>query len=260
MKVAIPREIKNNEFRVAITPAGVHDLVGERPRGVRRDRRRASARRSPTRHTSSAGATHPPGCRRAPGRSPSCSSRSRSRSSPSTATSAPTWCSSPTCTSPPSETLTRALLASGVTAIAYETVQLPNRALPLLAPMSEVAGRLAPIVGREHDAEAQRRTRPARARRARNASGHRHRARRRRRRHQRDQCRRRPRRRGDRARHQHRRGCASSTPCTRAASRPSPRTASRSTRRSSPPTWSSGRCWCRARRRRSWSATSWSRG
>src|SRR4051812_34169775 len=28
MKVAIPREIKNNEFRVAITPAGVHDLVG----------------------------------------------------------------------------------------------------------------------------------------------------------------------------------------------------------------------------------------
>ena len=36
---------------------------------------------------------------------------------------------------------------SGVTAIAYETVQLPNRSLPLLAPMSEVAGRLATIVG-----------------------------------------------------------------------------------------------------------------
>ena len=43
--------------------------------------------------------------------------------------------------------LTHALTATGVTAIAYETVQLPNRALPLLAPMSEVAGRLAPIVG-----------------------------------------------------------------------------------------------------------------
>ncbi|MCU1514409.1 MAG: ald, partial [Microbacteriaceae bacterium] len=27
MRVAIPTEIKNNEFRVAITPAGVHDLV-----------------------------------------------------------------------------------------------------------------------------------------------------------------------------------------------------------------------------------------
>jgi alanine dehydrogenase len=43
--------------------------------------------------------------------------------------------------------LTRALLASEVTGIAYETVQLATRALPLLAPMSEVAGRLAPIVG-----------------------------------------------------------------------------------------------------------------
>ena len=43
--------------------------------------------------------------------------------------------------------LTRVLLDAGVTSIAYETVQLPNRSLPLLAPMSEVAGRLAPIVG-----------------------------------------------------------------------------------------------------------------
>src|SRR3954467_6737138 len=43
--------------------------------------------------------------------------------------------------------LTEALLSSGVTAIAYEPVQLPSRQLPLLAPMSEVAGRLAPIVG-----------------------------------------------------------------------------------------------------------------
>ena len=43
--------------------------------------------------------------------------------------------------------LTHALLRSGVTSIAYETVQLPNRSLPLLAPMSEVAGRLGPIVG-----------------------------------------------------------------------------------------------------------------
>ncbi len=42
---------------------------------------------------------------------------------------------------------TDALLASGTTAIAYETVQLPDRSLPLLAPMSEVAGRLAPQVG-----------------------------------------------------------------------------------------------------------------
>ena len=43
--------------------------------------------------------------------------------------------------------LTEAVLASGTTAIAYETVQLANRTLPLLAPMSEVAGRLSVQVG-----------------------------------------------------------------------------------------------------------------
>ena len=39
--------------------------------------------------------------------------------------------------------LTNELLAKKVTGIAYETVQLPNRSLPLLMPMSEVAGRMA---------------------------------------------------------------------------------------------------------------------
>jgi alanine dehydrogenase len=41
----------------------------------------------------------------------------------------------------------QALLASGTTSFAYETVQLPDGSLPLLAPMSEVAGRLAPQMG-----------------------------------------------------------------------------------------------------------------
>jgi alanine dehydrogenase len=45
------------------------------------------------------------------------------------------------------EPLTRALVDSGVTAIAYETVETADRQLPLLAPMSEVAGRLAPQMG-----------------------------------------------------------------------------------------------------------------
>lgn len=39
--------------------------------------------------------------------------------------------------------LTKALMESGVVALAYETVQLPDRSLPLLTPMSEVAGRMA---------------------------------------------------------------------------------------------------------------------
>ncbi len=45
------------------------------------------------------------------------------------------------------EPLTRALLDSGVAAVAYETVETADRRLPLLAPMSEVAGRLAPQMG-----------------------------------------------------------------------------------------------------------------
>ena len=41
------------------------------------------------------------------------------------------------------EKLTKAHLASGATCVAYETVELPSRELPLLVPMSEVAGRMA---------------------------------------------------------------------------------------------------------------------
>ena len=45
------------------------------------------------------------------------------------------------------EPLTRALVDSGVAGVAYETVETADRRLPLLAPMSEVAGRLAPQMG-----------------------------------------------------------------------------------------------------------------
>jgi alanine dehydrogenase len=46
-----------------------------------------------------------------------------------------------------SREVTEALLKSGTTAVAYETVELADGRLPLLAPMSEVAGRMAPQVG-----------------------------------------------------------------------------------------------------------------
>jgi alanine dehydrogenase len=48
------------------------------------------------------------------------------------------------------EPLTRALVDSGITGIAYETVETQRGALPLLAPMSEIAGRLAPQAGAHH--------------------------------------------------------------------------------------------------------------
>jgi alanine dehydrogenase len=45
------------------------------------------------------------------------------------------------------ESLTRALVDSGIAAVAYETVETNNGGLPLLAPMSEIAGRLAAQAG-----------------------------------------------------------------------------------------------------------------
>ena len=45
--------------------------------------------------------------------------------------------------------LTQALIDKKVISIAYETVQLPDRSLPLLSPMSEVAGRMSAQVGAE---------------------------------------------------------------------------------------------------------------
>ncbi len=45
---------------------------------------------------------------------------------------------------------TDALVAAGNVAIAYETVRLADHSLPLLAPMSEVAGRMAPMMGAHH--------------------------------------------------------------------------------------------------------------
>lgn len=49
-----------------------------------------------------------------------------------------------------SKILTEALLQSGITSIAYETVQMPDGRLPLLLPMSEVAGRMAAQAGATH--------------------------------------------------------------------------------------------------------------
>lgn len=47
----------------------------------------------------------------------------------------------------PEKELTQALLEAKVTGVAYETVQLPNNSLPLLTPMSEVAGRMSTQIG-----------------------------------------------------------------------------------------------------------------
>ncbi|MEW6723436.1 MAG: alanine dehydrogenase [Bacillota bacterium] len=50
----------------------------------------------------------------------------------------------------PEPELTRALMEKKVVSIAYETVELPDRSLPLLTPMSEVAGRMATQIGAQY--------------------------------------------------------------------------------------------------------------
>jgi alanine dehydrogenase len=145
MRISIPREVKNNEYRVAITPAGVHDLVGN-GHEVHVERGAGEGSSIPDEAYADAGAIIEPNA-------------------------TATWASADLLlkVKEPVESefgyfreglvlfaylhlaaepeLTRALMDAGVIAIAYETVQRPDRSLPLLAPMSEVAGRLAPIVG-----------------------------------------------------------------------------------------------------------------
>ena len=140
MQIGVAKEIKPDEYRVALTPAGARELV-QRGHEVLVETGAGDGSAFPDADYEAVGArlasVDEVWAR------PSCCSRSRSRSRPSTRDSVRGSCSSRTSTSPPSEELTRALVASGATCVAYETVETDDRTLPLLAPMSEVAGRLA---------------------------------------------------------------------------------------------------------------------
>ena len=145
MRVAIPREVKDNEFRVAITPSGVHELAAD-GHDVLIETGAGEGSSIPDAAYADAGATIVADADAAwddadlvlKVKEPVASEYSRFRDGLVIFTYLHLAAD---------EALTRALIASRVTAIAYETVQLPNRSLPLLAPMSEVAGRLAPLVG-----------------------------------------------------------------------------------------------------------------
>lgn len=145
MKVGIPTEVKNNEYRVAITPAGVHELrLNGHEVFVQRDAGLGSS--ITNEEYLSAGATilgtadevWRTGELILKVKEPIAEEYHRMREGQTLFTylhlAASRGC-------------TDALIDSGITAIAYETVELPDRSLPLLAPMSEVAGRLAPQVG-----------------------------------------------------------------------------------------------------------------
>ncbi|WP_067825060.1 alanine dehydrogenase [Actinomadura kijaniata] len=145
MKVGVPREIKNHEYRVAITPAGVHELT-RHGHEVFVERGAGEGSAILDDDYTSAGAKILDGADEvwAEGdlilkvKEPIADEYHRMRRGQTLFTYLHLAAS---------RECTDALLKAGVTAVAYETVQLPNRSLPLLAPMSEVAGRLAPQVG-----------------------------------------------------------------------------------------------------------------
>ncbi|MFC9974773.1 alanine dehydrogenase [Spirillospora sp. NPDC127200] len=145
MKVGVPREIKNHEYRVAITPAGVHELT-RHGHEVFIERGAGEGSAIPDDDYTAAGAKILDGADEvwAEGdlilkvKEPIADEYHRMRDGQTLFTYLHLAAS---------RECTDALLRAGVTAVAYETVQLPNRSLPLLAPMSEVAGRLAPQVG-----------------------------------------------------------------------------------------------------------------
>ncbi|MCW2600638.1 MAG: ald [Frankiales bacterium] len=145
MRVGIPKEIKNNEFRVAITPAGVKELVSHGHEVfVEKDAGVGSSISDEEYVASGASIVGSPDDVWAIGdlilkvKEPVAVEYHRMRAGQVLFTYLHLAAS---------KACTDALLASGTTGVAYETVQLPDRSLPLLAPMSEVAGRMAPQVG-----------------------------------------------------------------------------------------------------------------
>jgi len=147
MRIGVAKEIKPQEYRVALTPAGArelvqggHDVVVEEGAGV--------------------GSAFPDDAYVRAGASIAPVEEVWERSELLLKVKEPIAAEYPQLRSgltlftylhiAADEPLTRALVDSGITAIAYETVETDRGALPLLAPMSEIAGRLAPQAGAHH--------------------------------------------------------------------------------------------------------------
>jgi len=148
MKVGVPKELKNHEYRVAITPAGAHELVRAGHQVfIETDAGTGSA--IPDADFVAAGASIAPTADDVWSTSelvlkvkePVPEEYHRMRKGQVLFTYLHLAAS---------RQATDALLGSGITSIAYETVQASDGSLPLLAPMSEVAGRMAPQVGAHH--------------------------------------------------------------------------------------------------------------
>ncbi len=145
MKVGVPKEVKNHEYRVAITPIGVHELA-QHGHDVCVEKGAGLGSSISDEEYVAAGARILDSADDVWGsvdmvlkvKEPVAEEYHRLREGLTLFTYLHLAADQP---------LTEELIARKVTAIAYETVQLPSGGLPLLYPMSEVAGCLAPQVG-----------------------------------------------------------------------------------------------------------------
>ena len=162
MKVGVPKEVKNHEYRVAITPIGVHELVAHGHEVVIQTEAGVGSAITDDEFVA-AGATIVDTAEEAWGtdggvdmvlkvKEPVAEEYHRMREGLVLFTYLHLAADKP---------LTEELIKRKVTGIAYETVQLPSGGLPLLYPMSEVAGCLAPQVGRARAAQGAGRQRGA---------------------------------------------------------------------------------------------------
>lgn len=145
MRIAVPREVMDSEGRVAITPSGVHELVRHGHEVGVETGAGTSASIGDADFTA-AGATVLPDAATTwdfgelvlKVKEPVPEEYPLLREGQTLFTYLHLAADRP---------LTEELVRRRVTSVAYETVELPDRSLPLLAPMSEIAGRLAPQVG-----------------------------------------------------------------------------------------------------------------
>jgi alanine dehydrogenase len=144
MKIGVPRETKDNEYRVGLTPDGARQLVSD-GHGVLVERSAGAGSGFSDDDYRRAGAALV-GVEEAWGeaelvvkvKEPNAAESARLRAGQTLFAYLHLA---------PNRALTEALLASGARAIAYETIQHPDGTFPVLAPMSEVAGRLAIQIG-----------------------------------------------------------------------------------------------------------------
>src|SRR4051794_14636510 len=145
MRIGVPKEVKNHEYRVAMTPAGVHELTVhghevfvQAGAGVGSSIPDDQYVDAGAKMLDSADEVWDSAEMVLKVKEPVKEEYARMREGQVLFTYLHLAADKP---------LTHELMDRGVTAVAYETVQTPDGALPLLAPMSEVAGRLAPQVG-----------------------------------------------------------------------------------------------------------------